>query len=103
MSFGWGTILDTQETFECEKPNRVAVLDTLKPVHMAPTTIPRSTAPQSLLHPLIGTHNPYLNCFKASLLPLLYTRFPSWRAAGDFICPNKFGLLAVNLLSTNDL
>ena len=42
MSFGWWTIHDTHgETVEREKPSNIAVLDTLKPVHLAPTIIPR--------------------------------------------------------------
>jgi hypothetical protein len=45
MSFGWWTILDAhKKTVEREKPSRVVVLDTIKPVRLAPTTIPRSTA-----------------------------------------------------------
>jgi hypothetical protein len=49
VGFGWWTILDihrkllsvkTPETAECENPSIVAVLDSLKPVHLAPTTIP---------------------------------------------------------------
>ena len=35
----------TQETVECEKPSSVAVLDTLKPMRLATTTIPFSKAP----------------------------------------------------------
>jgi hypothetical protein len=34
----WGTILDTHS----EKPSRVAILDTLKPMCLAPNTIPCS-------------------------------------------------------------
>jgi hypothetical protein len=60
MSFGWWTILDThRETVEHGKPNRVAVLDTLKTVRLPPTTIPRSKTLKSFvmpIHPLNGTH-----------------------------------------------
>jgi hypothetical protein len=46
MSFGWWTILDKheRETVERGKPSSVAVLDTLKLVLPAPTTVPRSKA-----------------------------------------------------------
>jgi hypothetical protein len=60
MSIGWWTIIDTHgETVEHEKPSSIAVLDTLKPVLLAPTTIPHSKALKyfvfsiNLLH---GTH-----------------------------------------------
>jgi hypothetical protein len=58
MSFGWWTILDTH-TVEQEKPSSVAILDTLKLVRLAPTTIPRSKGTEifSLAH--------LLNCLKA--------------------------------------
>ena len=49
----------TQETVEHEKPSSVAVLDTLKPVRLAPTTIPCSKALKYLvlpIQPLNGTH-----------------------------------------------
>jgi hypothetical protein len=81
MSFGWWTILDTHgETVEREEPSIVAVLDTLKPVRLAPTTIPRSIALKSffLAHSPSEWHtdtihvsrlkNP-LTCF----LPFIYT------------------------------
>jgi hypothetical protein len=49
----------TLETVEREKPSSVAVLDTLKPVCLAPTTIPHSKALTSFvlpIHLLKGTH-----------------------------------------------
>ena len=50
----------TWETVESEKPSSVAVLDTLKPVRMTPTTIPpRSKALKSFvlpIHTLNGTY-----------------------------------------------
>jgi hypothetical protein len=39
-----GPFLIHTETVEHEKPSSVAVLDTLKPVYLVPTTIPRSKA-----------------------------------------------------------
>ena len=56
VDHSWWT---TRETVECEKPSRVAVLDTLKLVRLAPTTIPRSKALQYFvlpIHPLNGTN-----------------------------------------------
>jgi hypothetical protein len=45
MSFGWWTFLDTHgETVAGEKPSNIVVLDALKPVRLAPTTMPRSKA-----------------------------------------------------------
>ena len=44
----------TQETVECEKPSSTAVLDTLKPVRLAPTTIPWLKA----LQHFFLTHSP---------------------------------------------
>jgi hypothetical protein len=49
VSFGWWTILDTHGKLEHEKPSSVAVLGTLKPVLLAPTTIPLSKALKSRL------------------------------------------------------
>ena len=49
----------TWETVERENPSSVAVLDTLKPVHLAPTTLPRSKALKLFvlpIHPLNVTH-----------------------------------------------
>ena len=49
----------TWETVVCEKPSCIAVLNTLKPVRLAPTTIPRSKALRSFIlpiHLLNGTH-----------------------------------------------
>jgi hypothetical protein len=76
MSFGWWTILDTHRKLLCEKPSSVAVLDTLKPVCLAPTTIqyPVQRHLNSLslpISPLNGTHthNPSLTC----LLSFIYT------------------------------
>ena len=49
----------TRKTVEREKPSSVAVLDTLKPVRLAPTTIPLSKALTYFvlpIHPLNGTH-----------------------------------------------
>ena len=49
----------TWETVEGEKPSSIAVLDTLKPVHLAPATIPCSKALKSFvlpIHPRKGTH-----------------------------------------------
>jgi hypothetical protein len=43
----WWTILDTHgKLFSVEKPSSVAVLDMIKPVCLATTTIPRSKALQ---------------------------------------------------------
>ena len=53
----------TQETVEREKPSSVAVLDTLKPVHLAPTTIPNSMALKYFVlpfHPLNDTHTQFM-------------------------------------------
>jgi hypothetical protein len=47
------------KTVEREKPSSVAILDTLKPVRLAPTTIPCSMALKYFvlpIHPLNGTH-----------------------------------------------
>jgi hypothetical protein len=49
----------TQETVECEKLSSVAVLNTVKPVRLALTIIPRSKSLQSFvlpIQPLNGTH-----------------------------------------------
>jgi hypothetical protein len=73
----------TRETVERDKSSSVAVLDTLKPVRLAPTTIPCSKAVKYFvlpIHPLNGTltvhvsiysrlKNPSLTC----LLPFIYT------------------------------
>jgi hypothetical protein len=61
MSFGRWIILDThtQENVEREKSSSVAVLDTLKPVCLAPTTIPCSKALKYFvvpIHPPNGTN-----------------------------------------------
>ena len=64
MSFGWWTILDAHgKHFEREKPSSGVVLDTLKPVRLAPTTIPCSKALQSLVLTLwkVHIHNPCLS------------------------------------------
>ena len=48
-----------RETVELEKPSSVAVLGTLKPVRLAPTTRPRSKALNYLIlpiHPLNATY-----------------------------------------------
>ena len=60
MSFGWWTVVDTHKKLLCKKPSSVAVLDTLKPVRMAPTTILHSKALKYFvlpIHPLNGTHS----------------------------------------------
>jgi hypothetical protein len=55
MSFGWWTILDTHgKLLSMEKPSSVAVLDRLKLVRLAPTTIPRSKG-TSIFYP---AHSP---------------------------------------------
>ena len=73
----------SQETIECEKASSAAVLDTIKPVQLAPATIPVSKALTSFvlpIHHLNGTHaiyvsivsrlqNPTLTC----LLPFVHT------------------------------
>jgi hypothetical protein len=49
----------TWETVECGKNSSIAVLDTFKPVCLAPTAIPRSKALQYFVLPiqtLNGTH-----------------------------------------------
>ena len=64
----------TQETFECEKPSSVAVLDTLKPVRLAPTTIPRSMALKSFVlpnHPLNVTYTQSISQLSQSFKILL--------------------------------
>ena len=59
----------TLETVECENPSWVAVLDTLKLVRLAPTTIPRTRHLNILSCPftlwMAHIHNPILNCRKA--------------------------------------
>ena len=58
-SGGGPSLTHTWETVECEKPSSIAVLDRLKSVHLAPTTIPRSKALTFYvlpIHPLNGTH-----------------------------------------------
>ena len=71
MSFVWWTILDTHGKLLCvEKPSSVTVLDTLKPVHLAPTTIPCSKALKYVglpIHPLNGTHTVHNPCFNYCL------------------------------------
>jgi hypothetical protein len=51
---GGGPFLPHMEHFECEKPSSVAALDTLKPVCLAPTNVPRSKS--FALPALNGTH-----------------------------------------------
>ena len=54
----------TRETVEREKPSSFAVFDTLKPVRLAPTTIPSSKALKYFvlpIHPLYGTHTIYVS------------------------------------------
>jgi hypothetical protein len=52
----------TQETVERVKPSSVAVLDTLNPVSLAPTTIPSSIKYLVLpIHPLNSTHTQYMS------------------------------------------
>ena len=79
MCFGWWTILDTHvgKLLSVEKPSIIAVLDTLRPVRMEPTSIPCSKALQSFvlpIHPLYGTHTqsttPY-TVYKTVVLELL--------------------------------
>jgi hypothetical protein len=59
MSFGWWTILDTWETVEREKPSYVEVLDTLKPVRLAPTTIHCSKALKYFVLPIHALNWPH--------------------------------------------
>jgi hypothetical protein len=72
----------TWETVECEKPSSVAVLDTLKPVRQAPTTILRSKALKCFvlpIHPLSDTYTQSVSIFSrlkspiTCLLPFSYT------------------------------
>ena len=60
MSFGWWTILDTHgKLLSVKNPAALQFLTPLKPVHLAPTNIPRSKALSYFIlpiHPLNGTH-----------------------------------------------
>ena len=60
-----------KNTVERENPSSFAVLDTLKPVRLTPTTLPRSKALQcfvSPIHPLYGTHTQSMSqCLKILL------------------------------------
>ena len=64
----------TRETVEREKPSSVAVLDTLKPVRLASTTIPCSkTYKYSVMtfHSLNGTHTQSMSQLSQGLTILL--------------------------------
>ena len=66
--------LYTWATFEHEKPSSVAVLDTLKPVRLADTIVPRSKALKSFvlpIHPLNDTHTQSMSQMSPSLKILL--------------------------------
>jgi hypothetical protein len=80
MSIGWWNILNTQETVEREKPSSVAVLNTFKPVRLAPTTISRSKA---------------FTCFVS------HTQFTSQLSQGLQILPSPSTLIEVDLTSTS--
>ena len=63
------------ETVERGNPSSVAVLDTLNPVHLAPTAIPHSKALKSFvlpIHPLNGTHTQSMSQLSQGLKILLY-------------------------------
>ena len=65
----------TQETVKHEIPSSVAVLDTLKSVHLAPTTIPRSNALNSFVlpnHALNSTHTQSMSQLSQVLKILLW-------------------------------
>ena len=88
----------TRETVEREKPSSVALLDTLKPVHLALTTMPRSKALKYFvlqhshfkwhtytIHLLIESRlkNHYLTC----LLAFIYTDWSGDINKGSYLSP----------------
>jgi hypothetical protein len=76
MSLGWSIILDAHGTLLSAKKNSsIAVLDTFKPMRLAPTTIPRSYAFKYFVlstHPLNGTHTQSMSQLFQGLKILLY-------------------------------
>jgi hypothetical protein len=67
-------------TVECENPSSIAVLETLKPVHLATTTIPCSKALKSFVlpvHPLKmhrhAIHPLMLKTYSTCHFPFIYT------------------------------
>ena len=78
MSFGWWNIVDTQGKLLCEKPSRVEVLDTLKPVCLENTTIPHSKALKSFVLPihLNGTRTQFMSQLSQGLKILIFKQSP---------------------------
>ena len=84
MSFGWWTILDTHKKLLSMKNPAALQFLRLKPVHLAPTNIPRSKVLQSFvlpIHSLNGTRTQSMSQFVSRhknpslthLLPFIYT------------------------------
>jgi hypothetical protein len=75
MSFGWWTILDAhRKLLNHEKPSGVGVLDTLKLVRLAPSTILLSKALKYFvlpIHPLNCTHTQSMSQLSQGLKVLL--------------------------------